>query len=325
MNRFLRLSIAAAVASFALGGVACGASVDGGSNPGGGGDGASSASGAGGVPGTSSTSSGPGDVTSTTSSSSGGGQPDGWTLTWSDEFDGPDGTPIDTTKWTSLIGGDGWGNQEREYYTDDVANAQQRGGSLVITATRDGAADHSCWYGTCQFTSARMATQGKFTQTYGRFESRLKIPFGQGIWPAFWMLGEDIGSVGWPACGEIDIMENIGREPAIVHGSMHGPGYSGGNPLTGSQALEGGAKLSDDYHVFAVEWEPTAVRFYLDGALYATQTVDDVPDGKTWVYEHPFFILLNVAVGGAWPGDPDDRSTFPQTMLVDYVRVYKHS
>lgn len=322
MNRSLRLSLAAA-AVLALGGAACD-STDGDAS-GSGGGGAGSASG-GGAPGVSSSSGTGGAATGSSTSSGGDGGDDlaDWELTWSDEFNETDGSPVDTSKWTSLVGGDGWGNQELEYYTDNVANAHHQGGSLVITATRDGAADQSCWYGACQFTSARLQTKGKFSQTYGRFEARLKVPFGQGLWPAFWMLGDNISDIGWPTCGEIDIMENIGREPGIVHGTLHGPGYSGGNPLTGQQSLADGAKLTDDFHVFTAEWEATAIRFYLDGALYVTQTVNDVPEGKTWVYDHPFFLLLNVAVGGAWPGEPDGSTTFPQTMQVDYVRVYKH-
>jgi beta-glucanase (GH16 family) len=170
-----------------------------------------------------------------------------------------------------------------------------------------------------------MQTMGHFDQTYGRFEARIKIPEGQGLWPAFWMLGDDIDSVSWPQCGEIDIMENIGKEPGTVHGSMHGPGYSGGNALTASYALPGGAKLGDDFHLYAVEWETGVVRFYLDDTLYETQTPANIPAGTTWVFDQPFFLLLNVAVGGSWPGDPDATTVFPQTMLVDYVRVYTHS
>jgi beta-glucanase (GH16 family) len=162
-----------------------------------------------------------------------------------------------------------------------------------------------------------LKSQGLFTQTYGRFEARIKIPYGQGMWPAFWMLGNDIDTKGWPTCGEIDIMENIGREPSTVHGSMHGPGYDGGS----SYSLSSG-NFSDDYHIFAVEWESNVVRFYVDGTLYETRTPADLPAGATWVFDHPFFILLNVAVGGNWPGSPDQTTVFPQTMLVDYVRVY---
>jgi beta-glucanase (GH16 family) len=241
-----------------------------------------------------------------------------WRLTWSDEFSGAAGARPDARKWSAEIGGMGWGNKELEYYSDSTKNAYLDGhGSLVIKAIEETLGqEFKCWYGPCRYTSARLITKNKFVQAYGRFEARIKLPFGQGIWPAFWLLGEDIETVGWPACGEIDIMENIGREPAIVHGTIHGPGYSGGKGIGSPYSL------ADDYHVFAIEWEPQAIRFYVDRKLYATRTPADLPAGAKWVYDHPFFILLNLAVGGAWPGDPDQATTFPQTMLVDYVRVY---
>jgi beta-glucanase (GH16 family) len=244
----------------------------------------------------------------------------GFTLVWSDEFSGPDGSSPDSSKWTYDLGGNGWGNNELESYTNRTQNAQIKSGNLVITAVKedytdpkDGVLRH--------YTSARMKTQGLFSQAYGRFEARIKIPAGQGMWPAFWMLGNDISSVGWPKSGEIDIMENIGKEPTKVHGSMHGPGYSGGNGLTGTYTLPSG-KFTKTFHIFAVEWEPSVVRFYVDNNLYETRTPADLPAGKQWVFDHPFFVLLNLAVGGDWPGNPDASTTFPQRMLVDYVRVY---
>jgi beta-glucanase (GH16 family) len=246
--------------------------------------------------------------------------PPSWTLSWSDEFDGPDGSVVDASKWATETGGNGFGNNELEYYTDRAENAHLENGALVITAAkerftgRDGV--------TRSYTSARLKTQGKFSQRYGRFEARLKIPFGQGIWPAFWMLGDNVGSAGWPTCGEIDIMENIGREPATVHGTIHGPGYSGGSGIGAPYALANGQRFADDFHVYAIEWEPAAIRWYVDDVLYQTRTPADLPNGAKWVYDHPFFMLLNVAVGGGWPGNPDDATVFPQTMLVDYVRVY---
>jgi beta-glucanase (GH16 family) len=282
--------------------------------PGGGGGDSTSAT-------TGSSSGGAGQSTSATTGA-GGGLP-GWSLAWSDEFNGADGSPIDATKWTALVGGDGWGNQEREFYTEDTKNASQSGGTLVITATTEGAAAHTCWYGACQYTSARLQTKVKFEKAYGRFEARIQVPRGKGIWPAFWMLGGDVDAVSWPQCGEIDIMENLGSEPNIVHGSLHGPGYSGGQPLTAQYALPGGATLADDFHVFAVEWEKDVIRFYVDSTLYETRTPSDVPAGKTWVFDHPFFAILNLAVGGQFPGDPDATTTFPQSMRVDYVRVYE--
>jgi len=246
----------------------------------------------------------------------------GWKLVWSDEFSAPDGSPVDTTKWVSESGGNGWGNQELEYYTPRPENAFQQGGNLVIKVLQEKytGADGV----TRDYTSARLKTAGKFSQTYGRFEARIKIPQRQGIWPAFWMLGDDISKIGWPKCGEIDIMENIGKEPATVHGTIHGPGYSGGKGI-GSPYKLPDQHFADDFHVYAVEWEAKAIRFYVDDHLYATRTPADLPQGTKWVYDHPFFMLLNVAVGGGWPGNPDATSVFPQTMLVDYVRVYKRS
>jgi beta-glucanase (GH16 family) len=253
-------------------------------------------------------------VSSPTSAASGTTAPAGWTLTWSDEFNGAAGA-IDRSKWAFDSGGGGFGNDELEYYTDRTSNvALDGGGNLVITARAEP-------YGGRSYTSGRIKTAGHFTQAYGRIEARLQIPRGQGIWPAFWMLGQNIDSVGWPRCGEIDIMENIGREPNSNHGSLHGPGYSGAKPLSG--VFHASAPLADGFHTYAVEWEPNAIRFYVDQTLYETRTPRDVPAGSRWVYDHPFFIILNVAVGGHWPGSPDGSTQFPQALKVDYVRVFK--
>ncbi|GHJ48044.1 hydrolase [Catellatospora sp. TT07R-123] len=242
--------------------------------------------------------------------------------TWADEFNAAAGTPVDGSKWKFDIGGGGYGNNELQYYTNSTSNVAHDGqGHLVITARKENPAGYSCWYGSCQYTSARLLTQGKFTQTYGRFEARIKIPRGQGMWPAFWMLGNDIATNPWPNNGEIDIMENIGSEPGTVHGSLHGPGYSGGNPLTGQYTLPGGAALSNDFHTYAVDWAPGSVTWYLDGVQYSRKTSADA-GGNRWVFDHPFFMIMNVAVGGNWPGSPNAGTSFPQTMVVDYVRVY---
>ncbi len=244
-----------------------------------------------------------------------------WNLIWSDEFDGEANAPINTEFWTAETGGHGWGNNELEYYTDRVENASLDGnGNLAITAREENPDSYNCHYGTCTHTSARLITRDKFEFTYGRVEARLKIPRGQGIWPAFWMLGANFGEVGWPNSGEIDIMENVGKEPRNLYGTVHGPGYSGGNGISGSITLD--ADLADDFHVYAIDWDEDAIRWYIDGELFNIFTPNDLK-GKTWVYEHDFFILLNVAVGGNWPGMPDDTTEFPQTMLVDYVRVYQ--
>jgi beta-glucanase (GH16 family) len=250
----------------------------------------------------------------------------GWTLTWSDEFDGPDGSAADPTKWVHDVGGTGWGNQELEYYTDGTQNAVVQGGNLVITATTAGASTHTCSFpanGPCQYTSARLKTEGLFSQQYGRFEARIQIPEGQGLWPAFWMLGADIATNGWPSCGETDVMENIGKEPSINHGSLHMPaaGTTNDDQLTGMYTLPGGAKLGDGFHTYAVEWSAAAIRFFVDDNLYETQT-PATATGRTWEFDKPFFIILNVAVGGQFPGSPTTATVFPQTMKVDWVRVY---
>lgn len=245
-------------------------------------------------------------------------------LVWSDEFDGAAGTSFDRSKWTADAGGGGFGNQEREFYTTRPENVSLDGnGHLVITAlTEPASSTDQCWYGRCGYTSARLKTQGVATWTHGRVEARIRLPKGQGMWPAFWMLGADIDTAGWPSCGEIDIMENIGKEPTTVHGTMHGPGYSGANGIGKAFALSHGS-FADDFHVFAVEWRPTHVQWFVDGALYHEMAPSNIPDGTRWVFEHPFFIVLNLAVGGAWPGDPDATTILPQQMIVDYVRVYK--
>src|SRR6516164_10431527 len=194
-------------------------------------------------------------------------------LVWSDDFNGADGSAPDPVKWAIQTGGNGWGNNELEYYTSRPQNVQVQGGNLVITALKenytgpDGVARN--------YTSARMQTKGLFSQTYGRFEASIKIPKGQGLWPAFWMLGNDIDTAGWPACGEIDIMENIGKEPSIVHGTLHAPNYPPAG-YTATYTLPSGA-FSDGFHVFAVEWERQQLRFYVDGTLYATDTPSASP------------------------------------------------
>jgi beta-glucanase (GH16 family) len=235
---------------------------------------------------------------------------DGWTLVWHDEFDG---SAINTDHWTHEVGGHGWGNGENQYYTDSPDNAFIEDGRLVIQALERN-------YLGKPFTSARLTTQGKVTQQYGRIEARIQIPTGKGIWPAFWMLGENFATVGWPRSGEIDIMENIGSEPWVVHGTLHGPGYSGGSGVGASYRLPDRRPFHTDFHVYAVEWEPEEIRWYVDDALYNTITPDKLPGD--WVYDQPFFIILNVAVGGRWPGYPDQTTEFPQRMLVDYVRIY---
>ncbi|MEY3894649.1 MAG: hypothetical protein RLZZ214_168 [Verrucomicrobiota bacterium] len=238
----------------------------------------------------------------------------GRTLLWADEFSQSDGTSPDSTKWGYDIGGTGWGNNELQYYTNRTQNARIESGQLVIEARAENFSGKN-------YTSARLLTKDKWSWTYGRIEARIKIPKGQGFWPAFWMLGANIGSVVWPNCGEIDIMENIGSLPSTLYGTVHGPGYSGGNGISGSTVLPGAA-LGDDFHVYAIEWEENRIRWFLDGQQFFSLTPANLPAGSAWVFNQPQFLLLNVAVGGNWPGNPNGSTVFPQRMTVDYVRVY---
>ncbi len=243
-----------------------------------------------------------------------------WKTIFADEFDGPDGSLPDRSKWGFDTGGWGWGNQELEYYLNGPQNAFQAGGLLHLVALKGGVDKLDCWYGACAYSSARIKTKGKFAFTYGRVSARIKVPKGQGIWPAFWMLGSNIDSRNWPGCGEIDVMEVIGREPRTVHGTLHGPGYSGQQGLS-SRWISARGEVGDDFHVFSVEWAPGRVRHSVDGEVFATRTPADLPPGETWVFDHDFFVLLNLAVGGTWPGNPDASTPFPAEMLVDWVRV----
>ena len=237
-------------------------------------------------------------------------------LVWQDEFDGPDGQSPDTLKWTFDIGtgNNGWGNQELQYYTDRQENVSMDGiGNLAITARRES-------FGGRPFTSARINTQGLFEQAYGRFEARIKLPYGPGIWPAFWLLGSNIETVNWPECGEIDIMECRGQQTSLIQWTVHGPGYSGGSSITKNFGYQQN-RFDVDFHLFAVEWGNNYLRFYVDDVLYQEIKPEDLP-GR-WVFDKPFFIILNIAVGGSYVGFTTSETPFPQTMLIDYVRVYK--
>lgn len=243
-----------------------------------------------------------------------------WRLVWSDEFNLPEGAAPDSSKWTYDAGGDGWGNEELQYYTRNRRkNARIEGQCLVIEAHQE---TFNLGGTTYNYTSARLKTQGLWQWTHGRFEARMKLPRGQGLWPALWMLGADLPAVGWPACGEVDLMENIGREPATLHGGAHGPGYSGETNKSGSYALADGTAFADQFHLFAVEWEPGVLRWSVDNRTYFTLTPASLAPDQPWVFEHPFFLIVNVAVGGLWPGAPDATTTFPQRLTVDYIRVY---
>lgn len=234
-----------------------------------------------------------------------------WELVWSDDFNGTAGSAPDNTKWAFDLGGGGWGNNELQVYTNNSNNIKLDGnGKLVITAISGGTS----------FTSARIKTKGMFSQAYGRFEASIKTPTGPGLWPAFWMLGANIDTKPWPQCGEIDIMEQRGQQPSITHGTLHGPGYSGGNSIGKAYGLTNG-RFDTDYHIYAVEWGEDYIDFFVDNFLYQRLTPADVTG--EWVYNQPFFLLLNVAVGGNFVGFPTSGTPFPQSMYVDYVKVYK--
>jgi beta-glucanase (GH16 family) len=234
-----------------------------------------------------------------------------WELVWSDEFSG---TSLDLDSWTRETGGGGWGNNELQYYTDREVNSFISDGRLIIKAQAES-------YGGRNYTSARLKTQNKKFWKYGKIEARMKLPYGQGIWPAFWMLGQNISSVGWPACGEIDIMEMIGgsgREKT-VHGTVHWDNAGQHAQSGGSYSLPVGT-FADAFHVFRIEWDQNLIRWYVDNNHYYSLNI--TPSGLSEI-RNDFFILLNLAVGGNWPGNPNSTTVFPQTLEVDYVRVYK--
>jgi beta-glucanase (GH16 family) len=234
----------------------------------------------------------------------------GWNLIWQDEFDGQ---KINTANWTYDIGGWGWGNGEGQYYTERAENARLENGMLVIEARAEK-------YESSYYTSARLKTEGLQNFQFGRIEARLKVPSGKGLWPAFWMLGSDFNGSNWPDCGEIDIMEYIGKEPDLIFGTLHGPGYSGALGFTKWNRQT--YNIADDFHIYAIEWEPDEIRWFYDGSHYHTVNGTDIGDRK-WVFDHPFFIILNLAVGGQLPGPVGLDTEFPAQYLVDYVRVYQ--
>jgi beta-glucanase (GH16 family) len=242
-----------------------------------------------------------------------------WSLVWSDEFDGPAGQSPDPANWNFDIGTgeNGWGNAELQFYTDRPENVSLDGqGNLVITALRE-------TFGGMPFTSARITTKDKFEQRYGRFEARMKSPYGPGLWPAFWLLGSNIDEVEWPQCGEIDVMELRGQEPFKIAGSIHGPGYSAEEAITSDFALDN-RRFDDDFYIFAIEWGEGYIDFFVDDVLYQRLTPEDL-EGDEWVFDAPFYMLLNVAVGGNYVGFPTSQTPFPQPMTIDYVRVYQQA
>lgn len=246
-----------------------------------------------------------------------------WKVTWSEEFNNAAGWQPSEDTWNFAVIGTGNGNSELQYYTDKPEVVSTDGqGNLRIRGDK-APPGIKCWYGECLYTSARISTQNKKEFEYGRVEARLKIPAGQGFWPAFWMLGSNIGTAGWPGGGEIDILETIGKEPFNVHGTLHGPGYYFREGTQFSKTLTLSEPVAKEFHTYAIEKRPGEVKFFFDGQEYYKVTSKDIPDGTTWVFDQPFFILLNLAIGGAWPGSPDETTPFPSDLLVDYVRYYE--
>ncbi len=242
--------------------------------------------------------------------------PDGYELVWSDEFDG---ATIDPANWTYDIGGWGWGNGEAQYYTDRPENARLQDGLLVIEGRQER-------FEEAYYTSARLKTQGLIEFQYGYLEARIKVPEGRGMWPAFWMLGADFGrndddptTSNWPEVGEIDIMEYVGKEPTLVYGTLHGPGYAGATGLGNLYRHDG--PVADDFHTYAIEWDVDGIRWFFDGEQYGEKRRDIV--GDRWVFDKPFFFILNLALGGTFPGPIGLDVEFPKYMYVDYVRVYQ--
>jgi beta-glucanase (GH16 family) len=247
-----------------------------------------------------------------------------WKLVWHDEFDGNE---VNKNYWTFEKGNGiaygipGWGNGELQYYTEN--NTYIENGILVIEARKEIFTDPN--EGTFLYTSSRLKTDGKVEFTPPIVvEARMKLPKGKGLWPAFWMLGKDIREVGWPKCGEIDIMEFLGHELRTVHGTVHGPGYSGSKGITKAYTLPAGVPdFTEDFHVFTIVWYPDGIKWYVDGELYHEVTREQIEAmGNEWVFDKPFYVILNLAVGGYWPGRPDATTPFPARMYVDYVSVY---
>ena len=254
---------------------------------------------------------------------------DEWVQVWSDEFDGEAGTGFDAAKWRAdsadgcQVGICGWGNQEKEFYRSGPENVALDGQGRLAIVARQAPAGLTCYYGPCRYTSAKITTLGKLDAHPGRVEARIKLPTGQGLWPAFWMLGTNITTEGWPKCGELDIMEYRGSQPSAMSSAVHGPGYSGATPFAHAKVLEAGHTFSEDFHTFAIVWDTLRIRFYVDDVAHYSVTRGDVQRFGQWVFDKPFYVILNLAVGGHFDGDPASDAILPATMLVDYVRVYR--
>ncbi|MBN2412677.1 glycoside hydrolase family 16 protein [candidate division KSB1 bacterium] len=247
-------------------------------------------------------------------------EPEGWTLDWNDEFNG---TSLDNSKWEYEVNGRGGGNNELQYYTDRPENLFIKDSMLVIQALKE---NYTGPDGARNYTSARIRTLNKGDWKYGRFDIRAKLPYGQGIWPAFWMLPSDGVYGGWAASGEIDIMELLGQEPQKVYGTLHYGGQYPQNTHTGTSYSLKTGNFAQDFHLFTLEWEEGEIRWYVDGQHYQTQTQWYTTNGKFPApFNQRFHLLLNLAIGGNWPGSPDKSTIFPQQIVVDYVRVFKKS
>jgi len=257
--------------------------------------------------------------------------PPGWALTWSDDFEGAAGSRADSSHWSHDVGDGcaagicGWGNEEKEYYTTELPNASLTGGGALAIVARPAPPGLACYYGPCRYTSAKLRTRDRVQVKHGRVEARLRLPRGQGLWPAFWMLGSSFGATPWPACGELDIMENHGSRPASISSAIHGPGYSGSTtPFVHDRSLPSG-DYADDFHTFGVQWDSARVEFMVDGAVHYVVSKGEVERHGAWVFDQPFYVILNLAVGGSFDGDPKSDAILPATMLVDWVRVYERT
>ena len=241
-------------------------------------------------------------------------------IVWRDEFAGARGKKPDSARWTYNTGGGGWGNGELQSYTQSRRNAHLDGrGHLVISAIHE---RHTGPDGReRRYTSARLKTEGKFAFRYGQVAARIRVPSGRGLWPAFWMLGANYQRVGYPRCGEIDVMELVGNEPRKVHAAVHGPGPHLETGIGGG--FRARRSLAHRYHVYAARWSPNAVRFSIDGRTYETVHRRDYPRRDRWVFNHRMFLIVNLAVGGDWPGPPTPRTRFPARLRVDWVRVWR--
>lgn len=250
-----------------------------------------------------------------------------WTEVWADEFEGPAGAGIDTTKWRHDLGDGcaagicGWGNNEKEHYTNTSENIALNGQGQLTIVARVAPSGLTCYYGPCRYTSAKITTRGKMDAAPGRVEARIRLPAGQGLWPAFWMLGSGFPATPWPVCGELDIMENHGSQPGTVSSAIHGPGYSGNTPFVHAHSLTS-STFSDDFHTFSVEWDSLGVKFFVDSIRHYAVTRDALQQFGNSILARPYFLVMNLAVGGSFDGDPASDAILPATMLVDYVRVY---